>query len=458
MYRPHFHFIGIGGTGMSAIAHILLEKGFKVSGTDLHTSEIIRGLEKRGVDIYTEHRPENINEAELVVYSSAIPPDNPELKEAYRRGLPVKHRAELLAKILNNSHGIAIAGAHGKTTTTSMLGFIFSKYGADPTVLIGALNDDLEGNARAGNSPYVIAEACESDYSFFKYFPLAAIVTNVEPDHLENYQGKFSLLIEAYKKFLGNVKKKGFCLLCADDPVLQDFLKDSFPCKILSYGSSETSDYRPREVKLQPEGSEFCIYYQHKILARVKLPVPGKHNVLNATAALAVGHQLGMDIKKLARSLENFHGARRRFQHIGTANRVTVIDDYAHHPTEVATTLETARLLNPERIVAFFQPKRYTRTKFLFNDFSRAFNQADVLIMSEILPFGEKPIPGITTEALAQSIEKETGRDVIVLPYKHEEIINKFMKMLRPGDLALTMGAGDDIASLAQKVYNELKR
>jgi len=441
---------------MSAIARVLLERGYKISGSDLRSTEITRNLEQAGAIIFEGHRQEYLDGANLVVYSTAIPRDNPELIEAQKRNLPLKHRADLLAEILNQSTGITIAGAHGKTTTTSMLGLALSDIGVDPTVLIGALSDDLCGNARPGNSPYVIAEACESDYSFLKYSPYAAVVTNIDPDHLENYQGDFNKLIEAYRSFLLKVKKEGFSLICSDDPILNK-LKEEPVSRVLTYGFSKESDYQPGYLEYQNRESRFELLFRGKSLGKVHLAVPGEHNVLNAVAALAVGHQLGFPVNELTRSLAKFHGARRRFQIIGYSNEIMVVDDYAHHPTEISKTLQAAKLQNMNRVVAFFQPKRYTRTKYLFNEFTRAFNEADLLVMSEIFPFGEKPIPGITSEVLSQEIEKETGKTVKLLPYNHSIIVNYLLGILQPGDLAMIMGAGDDIAELAQKVYSGIQ-
>ncbi len=442
---------------MSAIAHVLMEKGYRVSGSDLRCTEITRALQEKGLPVFKEHNPANLDGVEAVVYSSAIPSNNPELVEARRRGLPLKHRSDMLACLLNDSTGIAVAGAHGKTTTTSMLGIILAESGLDPTVLIGALSDDLTGNAVAGKGPYVVAEACESDHSFLKYSPFAAIVTNIEPDHLENYDGDFNNLVQAYRQFLQNTKKEGFCMVYGDDPVLQS-LKESVNPRVLTYGFSAGNMYRPQNIELYPGGSKFDLYYNGDKIARVTLSVPGEHNILNATAALSACHHMGLNINKLAQNLERFNGARRRFQVIGSSNNITVVDDYAHHPTEIITTLKTARLQNKKRNVVFFQPKRYTRTRFLFDEFTGAFTDADVLVMSEIFGFGESPIPGITTEALSESIEKNTGKKVTVVPYDHEAIIEKLLDILEPGDLAVTLGAGDDIAELAQKLYRTMEK
>lgn len=456
MLKKHVHFVGIAGMGMSAIARIMLERGYTVSGSDLRSTELTENLERMGATIYRGHASEYLGGAEMVVYSSAVPGDNPELSAAVQSKLELLHRADALAEIINESCGIAVAGAHGKTTTTSMLGLTLAGCGLDPTVMVGAFSDDLAGNARLGSGPYVVAEACESDHSFLKYTPFAAIITNVDPDHLENYDGDFDKLVEAYRKFLDKVKPEGFSILCTDDPLLKE-MQENVKHRSLSYGFNTEADYRAFNLEFSPRGSRFDICFRGNKLAEVELSVPGEHNVLNALAVLAVGHQLGVDVDCLAKAVRNFHGARRRFQRIGEFNDIVVVDDYAHHPTEITVTLRAAKLQKKKRVVAFFQPKRYTRTKFLFNEFTEAFHDADILILSEIFPFGEDPIPGITSEALKAAIEEKTGREIILLPYLHSQIVAKLMEILRPGDLAMIMGAGDDIADLAKKVFAAVK-
>ncbi len=452
MAQKHYHFIGVGGMGMSGLARVMLERGYTVSGSDIRSTELTRKLEEMGARIYLGHKKENIENADTVVYSAAVPDNNAEIEAARQAGLPLLHRADVLAEIINDAVGVAVAGAHGKTTTTSMLGLGLERCGLDPTVLVGALSDDLAGNARLGKGRYVVAEACESDYSFLKYRPHATIITNVDPDHLENYQGNFDLLIDAYRQFLEKVKPDGFSVLCTDDPLLRA-MKEQVVHASYSYGFNSDADYQPANIRYSASGSQYDLCFQGSRLASVELSVPGEHNVLNSVSVLAVGHRLDIDLTQLARALKDFRGARRRFQHIGTHNDIMVMDDYAHHPTEIKVTLKTAKLQNKNRVVTFFQPKRYTRTQFLFDEFASSFADTDVLIMSEIFPFGEDPIPGITSEKLAEAIERERGIEVVLVPYKHDVIVDKLMDILRPGDLAMIMGAGDDIADLAQKVF-----
>lgn len=457
MAKKHVHFIGIAGMGMSAIARIMLERGYTISGSDLRSTELTENLQKMGASIYLGHGQENLAGADAVVYSSAVPSDNPEILGAKQANLELLHRADALAQIINESQGLAVAGAHGKTTTTLMLGLTLTACGLDPTVIVGAFSDDLEGNARLGRGRYVVAEADESDYSFLKYRPYGAIITNVDPDHLENYGGDYSKLVAAYSEFLDKVRPEGFSILCADDYLLRDMHKKT-KHRSYTYGFHPQADYQAGNIEYSPLGCIFDFQFQGKLLASVRLAVTGEYNVLNALAVLATGHQLGIDSNLFAAGLGAFHGARRRFQRIGEQKGILVIDDYAHHPTEIRVTLQAAKLQGKKRVVAFFQPKRYTRTKFLFQEFTEAFADADVLVLSEIYPFGEAPIPGITSQALKEAIEQKTGREVILLPYCHSEIVAKLIEILRPGDLAMIMGAGDDIADLAQKVLAALKK
>lgn len=457
MNSKHVHFVGIAGMGMSAIARIMLERGYTVSGSDLRGSELTDNLRRMGARIFLGHAAENLAGAEIVVYSSAVPQDNPEIMGARRQGLELLHRADALATILNDSQGLAISGAHGKTTTTLMLGLALAACGTDPTVIVGAFSDDLAGNARLGSGAYVVAEADESDYSFLKYRPLGAIITNIDPDHLENYDGDYSKLIDAYKDFLTKVRPEGFSILCTDDPLLRE-MHSLARHQSFGYGFNPQADYRADDIVYGAAGCDFVASYRGQKLAPVSLSVTGEHNVLNALAVLATGHRLGLDVACLSRGLKDFRGARRRFQRLGEHNGILVVDDYAHHPTEILATLRTAKLQGKDRVVAFFQPKRYTRTKFLFDEFTAAFHDADVLILSEIYPFGEAPIPGITSDALKQAIEEKTGRAVTLLPYRHQEIVAQLLTILRPGDVAMIMGAGDDIADLAQKLLAALKQ
>lgn len=434
------HFIGIGGYGMSALAYVLLESGFEVTGSDLKSSTLTENLRQAGAAVYIGHKAEQIGEAQLVVYSTAIPPHNPELEEARRGAIPLWHRSELLAAIINERYGIAIAGTHGKTTSTAMVSLLLEHGGYDPTAFIGGEVSFLSGNARVGKSDYVVAEACESDYSFLRYQPRAAIVTNVEPDHLEFYGGDFHRLVEAYRGFLSNVKGEGPLFLCAEDPILNE-IKDTLDRPVLTYGFSADSDIRGERVCIEGLGSSFCIVARGHTLGEVQLRVPGTHNVLNALSAAAMALELGVDFSCVREALYEFRGVKRRFERIGEGRNIMVVDDYGHHPTEIRVTLEAARG-SSRRIICVFQPHRYSRTKFLWDEFKAAFDEADVLVLTPVYSAGEEPLPGISSEKLAEKIHSGTSQQVYYRP-NFDAVINLLDEVVAPGDLVLTMGAGD---------------
>lgn len=434
------HFIGIGGYGMSALALILLQAGYDVRGSDIKASRLTELLQKEGARIYIGHNAEQITDAQLVVYSTAIPSNNPELMASKKRGILLWHRSELLAAILNSRWGIAIAGTHGKTTTTAMVSLLLEKGGLDPTAVIGGEVSFFQGNARLGNSKYIVAEACESDHSFLRYRPCLTVVTNIEADHLEHYNGDFAGLVETYKDFINNVSKNGAAILCGDDPVLRRLQPQLRPT-FYFYGLSEKNDIKGEKVKLDEFGSRFQVCFNGKALGEITLKVPGKHNVLNALGATAVALSLGLDFSVIKEALYCFEGVKRRFEIVGERDGITVVDDYAHHPTEIKATLMAARQ-GGKRLLCIFQPHRYTRTNFLWDAFVEAFDAADVLILNDIYSAGEDPIPGITPQRLAREIRRRGHNQVYVIN-KKEEIPQFLEKIARSGDLVLTMGAGD---------------
>jgi len=358
------HFIGIGGYGMSALAQVLLHMGYRVSGSDIHDSALIRRLAEQGADIKLYHHPGNIGESDLVVYSTAIPADNSELQEAHRRGIAIWHRSELLAALINSHYGIAVAGTHGKTTTSTMIALLLEAGGLDPTALIGGVVSSFQSNARYGRSEYLVAEACESDHSFLRYRPHVAVITNVEPDHLEHYENDFNLLREAYKAFLQNLVAGGCAVLCFDDPFLRSIALH-VERKVVTYGLDEDgADYGARDIVLHGLGGSFTFCRRGEpLVASVTLQVPGRHNVSNAVAALAVAAELGLDLERCAGALKDFRGAKRRFEIVGEIRGVKIIDDYAHHPTEIKVTLQAARAV-ARRLCCIFQPHRYSRTEY----------------------------------------------------------------------------------------------
>jgi len=425
---------------MSALALILLQGGYDVRGSDLKPSRLTELLAKKGARIYIGHRAEQIGDAQLVVYSTAIPSDNPEMKASRERGLLLWHRSELLAAILNDGYGIAVAGTHGKTTTTAMVSLLLGEGGLDPTAVIGGEVSFFQGNARLGKSKYVVAEACESDHSFLRYRPCLAVVTNIEADHLEHYGGSFARLVETYGDFINNVHEEGAAILCGDDPVLRELRPQLRPSSLL-YGLSDDADIRGERVRLEKLGSRFQVYFKDKYLGEAALKVPGKHNVLNALGATGVALYLGLDFSVIKEALSGFEGAKRRFEIVGERDGILVVDDYAHHPTEIKATLQAARQ-SGRRLICVFQPHRYTRTHFLWNEFVEAFDSADVLLLNDIYSAGEEPIPHVTSQRLAQEIEHRGHNRVHVITDK-EEMVHSLEKMTRKGDLILTMGAGD---------------
>ncbi len=442
------HFIGIGGYGMSALAKVFLQNGYDITGSDITSSSLASSLENMGARINLGHSKENIEDPGLVVYSTAISSDNVEIQAAKEAKIPVWHRSELLAHLFNDKFGIAVAGAHGKTTTTSMISFVLSEGGFDPTALIGGELSHFGGNARAGQGKEVVAEACESDHSFLRYESRIAVVTNIEADHLEYYEGSFSKLIDTYKIFLGNMKPSGTIVVSADCDYIPEVIKDvdvDKDEKILTYGKNPQADLLINDVELLEGGSRFELQKDGISMGTFSLQVPGEHNVQNATAAVAVALELGMDIDEIKTALSKFKGAKRRFTVVGKVNGIVIVDDYAHHPTEIEATLKTAKNECSGNVIGVFQPHRYTRTKFLLDEFAEAFDFADRVILNKVYPAGEEPITGVNSNVLAEKIMKNEARsdkEVAVMD-ELEEITDYLAKTVKSGDYVITMGAGD---------------
>jgi len=490
------HFIGIGGYGMSALALILLKKGYQVSGSDIRDTTLTASLAEAGALIKIGHQAANIGSADLVVYSTAIDPANPELTEAKQRGILLWHRSELLAALLNSAYGIAIAGAHGKTTTTAMTALLLEAAGLDPTALVGGVVPAFNGNARLGTGPYIVAEADESDSSFTRYYPKIALVTGIEADHLEHYNNDYILLQQAYAQFLAQVSvEEGIAVLCADDPALR-LLGDELNCRVVYYSSRgldesittkttsvdhlskspdlinptktnledpgnkyiskapqrypvakmahphASAEYSAVNIRLTPHRCHFDLALWGRVIATgVSIGVPGLHNVSNAVGALALVDQIVPNIAVCTTALKSFSGAGRRFEKIGEVKGITVIDDYAHHPTEVKSTLKTARL-SAKRVLCLFQPHRYSRTAALFEQFAASFSDANLLYLHEVYSAGEAPLPGINSKTLAAAITRQSNTIVTYNPSitaLEEEVATTASQ----GDLIITMGAGD---------------
>ncbi len=448
------HFVGIGGIGMSGIARLLLSLGFEVSGSDLRRSEITKSLEKLGARITYGHRPENVEGAEVVVYSSAIRPENPELVRARELGLRVIPRAQMLVEIMAlHRFNIAVAGAHGKTTTSSMIAAVLTHAGLKPTVAVGGKVNGFNENAWLGQRDYLVAEADESDGSFLRMKPSLAVVTNLDAEHLDFYPD-FAAVKEAFKAFFERVTPDGLLVICLDDPHLADLYQEGLPRRALTYGFHPQAAVRARLLK-EGSVSSFAVFYQGRHLGEIDLSLPGRHNVQNALAAVAVGLELGLSFTAIKEGLLRFTGVRRRLEVKGDRGGVLVLDDYAHHPTEIRATLQALRAAYPtRRLVILFQPHRYTRTKALFEDFVKAFDQADVLMVTEIYPASETPIPGVTGERLYAALKKRRGKETYFAETK-EVLLARVLSLLASGDVVVTMGAGD-IYRVAEALTEEL--
>jgi len=440
------HLIGIGGYGMSALAKLLLELGYTVSGSDLTPSDITRHLSEMGAEISIGHSVKNVEGRDVIVYSTAIPEENDELKVGREKGNAL-HRSELLAQFLNSNTGIAITGAHGKTTTTTMLALIMEEGGLDPTALIGGEVQDFSGTARLGRSKYVVAEADESDQSFSRYRPWYSVITNIEPDHLEHYNGSFDELLEGYAQFLANIRLEGFLVIPAKDQWIGKILPRA-ECRYVNFGINE-GDYRAEDVVLRPLGSEFNLYQGNNKLGCLTLGVPGKHNILNALAATAVALELGVDFGSVQTALAVFKGAKRRFQFL-TRKPFIVVDDYAHHPTEVRATLEAARIIGTGRLIAIFQPHRYTRTKYFMEDFAQSFKHADIVLLDNIYAASEQSIPGVSSQVLAEKVSAVHNGQIAQLN-GFQAIVQWIQDNWQEGDIIVTMGAGD-ISKVGHKI------
>jgi UDP-N-acetylmuramate--alanine ligase len=452
------HFVGIGGIGMSGIAEVLLNLGYKVSGSDLKSSAITQRLASLGAICFEGHRAENVAGAEVVVTSSAISPENPEVREAHRLHLPVIQRAEMLAELMRLKYGIAIAGMHGKTTTTSMVAAVLAGGGLDPTVVVGGRVDAMGSNARLGNSQYLVAEADESDRSFLKLSPILSVVTNIDREHMDCYRNMRDVK-RTFLDFIDRVPFYGMVVACNDDAQLRRLLPQ-VRRRTVTYGTRRGSDFHVRvcEAAQMTEAaqplSRFQITYKGADFGEFHLHVPGLHNILNAAAAIAVGVGLEIQPDQIRAALENFRGVDRRFQLRGKAAGVSVIDDYGHHPTEIRATLAAARQCGFGKIHVVFQPHRYTRTRDLKDEFSQAFHQANSVIVLDIYAASETPIEGVTGEMLAGVIRDAGGTDVQYAA-SFEEAANAVVACARQGDMILTLGAGN-VSQLAPIILGKL--
>jgi len=439
-HAAHVHFVGIGGIGMSGIAEVLLNLGYRVSGSDLKASDITRRLEKLGATVSLGHRTENLLQPNAVVTSSAVKADNPEVVAARHRKIPVIPRAEMLAELMRLKYAVAVAGSHGKTTTTSMVATVLSAAGLDPTAVVGGKVNVLDSNAKLGNGDLMVVEADESDGSFLRLHPSIAVVTNIDPEHLDHY-GSLKALQAAFVDFCNRVPFYGLNVLCLDHPNVQALLPD-VEKRFVTYGSAHTADYRLESVRLEGFSTHFRVFRRKEDLGDFSVKMVGAHNALNALAVVAVADELEVPLPVVKEALAGFAGVQRRFTVRGELNGITVVDDYGHHPEELRATLAGARRAFGRRIVAVFQPHRYTRTRDLMSDFARAFNDADVLFVTSVYAAGEEPIPHAGGAQLAEQVAAFGHRDVTFVE-RRGDLPAALLERLQPGDLVLTLGAGD---------------
>jgi UDP-N-acetylmuramate--alanine ligase len=437
----HIHLIGIGGAGMSGIAEVLLNLGYAVSGSDLAQSDVTQRLQRQGATVFQGHAAAHMQGADVVVVSSAVKADNPEVVTARQLHIPVIPRAEMLAELMRMKYGVAVAGTHGKTTTTSLIATILARAELDPTVVIGGRLNSLGSNAKLGQGDYLVAEADESDGSFLMLSPTIGVVTTVDAEHLDFY-GNLDAIKEAFLQFINKVPFYGCSVVCLDQPNIQSFVPHIHK-RFVTYGLTRQADYMARDLQFDGPRSQFDVYRDQERLGRFSLNLPGVHNVYNALAAIAVGQELEVPLTTMSKALEEFSGIHRRFEIVGTQGGATVVDDYGHHPEEIRQTLRAAKAVWPEdRLVVVFQPHRYTRTQFLLQDFYTAFNEADVLILLDIYAASETPIPGISSQRLYEGIKEHGHRQIYYLP-ERDHVLPFLRQLTQEHDILMTLGAGD---------------
>ncbi|HNX74316.1 MAG TPA: UDP-N-acetylmuramate--L-alanine ligase [Candidatus Rifleibacterium sp.] len=439
--RNRIHFIGIGGVGMSGLASIYLNKGYKISGSDLNGNDRTEELKSKGARIFTGHNARNIpSDVGRVVVSTAISSDNPELMAAHKRGLPTIHRSDLLAELfLDSTCGIAVAGCHGKTTVSSMIATILKTAGKDPTCVVGGHVAALGGNACAGASNLFVAEADESDATFLKYFPQFGVITNIDNDHMDHYSS-IEAIIKAFELFASHISPEGALFICADDPIARNL---NIPEKLrtITYGITTAADLMADNIDLHPYGSCFDLMIGGQNYGRFNLEVPGRHNILNALPVIGFCLEVGMALEAIQKGFDIFHGAGRRFEIKGQFEGITVIDDYGHHPNEIKATLEAATSLGARRVVVVFQPHRYSRTLFLSQEFGRCFDNCDKLFITDIYAASEKPIPGVTSKVILDHMPVANRRKVKMVK-NVEDVKYHLLNFVEPGDVVFTIGAG----------------
>jgi UDP-N-acetylmuramate--alanine ligase len=439
--RHRLHFVGIGGIGMSGIAEVLLNLGYAVTGSDLHESEVTERLRKLGAQVFVGHQEDNLAaDPSVVVISTAVKYSNPEVLEARRRHIPVIPRAEMLAELMRMKYGVAVAGSHGKTTTTSMIAAVLSTAGLDPTMVIGGRVHMLGTNAKMGQGAILVAEADESDGSFLLLSPTIAVVTNIDREHMDFHQ-TMERLNESFLDFINKIPFYGLAVLCLDNAHVRALLP-KVRKRFATYGLSSDADFSAQDLQMKPTGVEYTVLHHAKPVGKLRLHLPGRHSASNALAAVAVGHELEIPFSRVAEALDGFTGIHRRFEIKGEPRGITIIDDYGHHPAEIQATIEAIHDSWKRPLVVIFQPHRFSRTQDVFDDFLTAFEGADRLVLTEIYAAGEDPIEGVTSEALYQGIKRRGHMEVDFIPDKGQ-IVKQLVGKLNPGDIVLTLGAGD---------------
>ena len=453
--KYHIHFVGIGGIGMSGIAELLLNLGYEVSGSDTKASDITERLKGLGGAIHTGHSAEHVSGADVVVVSSAINAENPEVNAAHRLSIPVIPRAEMLAELMRLKYSVAVAGAHGKTSTTSIVAAVLGEGRLDPTVVIGGKLKGIDSNAVLGMGDFIVAEADESDGSFLKMSPTIAVVTNIDREHLDFYKDLEDIK-NVFFDFIDRIPFYGLAVLCLDNEPIQDLIP-KIKKRFTTYGMSTQADYQARNIRAQGLKTRFTLHHQGEDLGDITLNLPGIHNVYNAMASIAVGFELNIPFETIKSALETLEGVQRRMEVKGVAQGITVVDDYGHHPTEIKTTLQAVKESWPDkRIILAFQPHRYTRTRALFDEFSRAFYQSDLMVVMPIYSAGENPINGVDSSRLCEEIKAHGHKEVICMDGM-ESTLSYLKDVLRSGDLLLTLGAGD-VWKVGTAILKELER
>lgn len=437
--KKTYHLIGIGGIGMGTLASLMLAKGYAVTGSDLNDNTLVKKLRNKGAKITIGHSVHNIENADIVVHSSAIRMSNPEMIEAVSRNIPVMKRAEMLAELVNEQIGVTVAGAHGKTTTSSMISCLLRSAGLEPTTAVGGIINQGADHAELGTGKHMVAEVDESDGSFLYFKPHYSVITNIDFEHVDFYK-TWDNIVETYIKFMNRTVDGGTLILCGDDPHLIETAEGVERAKIL-YGLGEHNDFQATNIITEDFSSRFDVIFKQKIVGSVRLNVPGKHNILNALAAISVGYLLRIDFDVISKCLEHFGGVKRRFQQKANINGVLVVDDYGHHPTEIAATLQAANSLGRNRVITVFQPHRYSRTKFLLNQFVESLVNCDYLILTDVYAASERPSDGVTTLELFGKLQHKMTNPLVHLPKDH--IMQRVLDIVQPGDLVLTLGAGD---------------